>query len=219
MNEATETKLAPSEILATPLYAIAGEYLALLDEIDAADGVMTPELEARFDHLQGAVSVKLEACAVVLAGMKSHYDVLDTEIARLRAMRESVEASRVRFRDYVKLQMRRADIKRSDGIKWKIRRQNTAPSVEITDLAIVPDEHCSVTVTLPAALRSELLKWGTDGHDPESLMASLDALKAILQPAERVPSKRAIGDAWKACSGAEDVPGTMTTQNETVIAW
>jgi len=210
MDESTEPKLLPSEILRTPLYAIADEWLALVDELEAAEGVLTPELEAQFDKMSGALPVKLESCAVVLAGMKQHYEVLDSEISRLRAMRESVDAARVRFRDYVKLQMQRLDIKRSDGVKWKIRRQNTAPSVEIVDLAKVPDEFCTVTVTLSAEL------WRATVEAEDDFLAPI---KAAFAGAERVPSKRAIGEAWKACAGAEDVPGTVTTQGETVIAW
>ena len=203
----------PSEIIRTPLYALANEYTALLDELcelaEENDGLLPDDFDAKFDEIQADVTEKLDNTCVVIRGVAQHQAMLKAEEDRLRDRRKTLERAEAWVKEYMVRQMVRMGIERSDGPRFKVRTQLSNPSCLVNDEDRVPDEYCDVTVTMPAVDFGKLMKLATE-H-------GLDL--APVKGEERTVRRSEVVDEWKAAAGAENVPGTTVVQRRHLRIW
>jgi len=203
-----------SEALAAPLYELAEEYVDLVDQLEQAAeehaGIVPDKLDAAFDEINGTVAHKLENCAVAILAHQWHADRVKAELDRLRKLREQVEGSQRRLKDYVARQMVRMNIKRQDGERVKIRTQKNPGRVEIVENGStqVPLEFCDVTVTMPATVWSAIRKEAGSAFNP--LPHSIDVSDPVIMRSRIAAYVKATG---------EQVPGAKIVRDDGIRVW
>lgn len=218
-----EKAVVPAEssgvLLSRPLYEIADEYLALCDMIEARDeGPGEAELLA-FDAIQGTVAEKLENCCVMVKALTVHGKVLKEEAASITARAKQFEDRRDGLKEYMLRQLIRMGIKKSEGRALNVRRQDNPPGCVVYDLEKVPAEYQDVTIKMTGvgwANLQAVLK--TVIPDQTEGATAIDHWGGVWKVERKVRSQEII-DLWKACGGAEDVPGTTCSKGESLRIW
>lgn len=132
----------------TSLYDLTSEYAAVLADVDAADGVLDGDLEARLDAIAGEHAAKVEACLCMARQLDAEAEMMDAEAKRLEARSRARIDSAARLRSYVLASMKATGTKRLVGTRFTASIQANPPAVEIT--GDVPE---AFTVEVPASSR------------------------------------------------------------------
>lgn len=118
----------------------------------------------RFRNLKLAFEEKLDGCAKVIKNLeataKAIRDHVKTQSARAAAIGNNAKA----LREYVKTHMERNRIKKLDAGTHRFSvRQNSRPSIEVTDEAIVPEEYRTLEVKIKRdAIAENFLETGEE---------------------------------------------------------
>lgn len=123
------------------LYEITREALELASLLETEE--LTPELEEMLLINQEQLQAKAGNYAKVIANIQSDADVIDQEIKRLKAMKESKERAITRLKDAVKNAMVVSNIDKIEHplFKMSLRRSE---SVEVDMLEALPSEFVNV---------------------------------------------------------------------------
>lgn len=123
------------------LYKIGEEIRHVLDAVDPETGEMTDEQFAALDRLGVGFDRKAESVAYYIREQSAETDAIKAEVDRLmRRVRSGLNATR-RMKEYLLAQLQAQDIQKIKGDILTIRRQNSAPSVDIESEGSIPSEY------------------------------------------------------------------------------
>lgn len=121
------------------LYELTQELALIHEELEASGGELTPYLEEKLSRVEMGLEQKSEAIAKWIKNLNSDVDSLEKEIERLQLRKRSRDNVVARLKNYVKVRMEQAGIRKIDHPVFPIRIQNNSqPSVEILDPKAVP---------------------------------------------------------------------------------
>ena len=126
------------------LYELTDAYRMLLE---ADDGDAFAEA---LSQLGGEIAAKAESIAKVVRSLESERAAIEDEVERLRARAMARNNRVVALKDYLKLIMEAAGIKKIGGVVLDVALQNSPPSCVVEDAATVPDAY---QVVIPASIR------------------------------------------------------------------
>jgi hypothetical protein len=130
----------------TALHDLTGEYLELSRNEDLP-------IDAIYDTLQ-AIGEEIKVKAVSLVrwsqDIDGDIDKIDNEIKRLKAKKDSLTERRDGLSEYIKANMKAADIKSIKCPFFTISYVAGPDIVEIIDETLIPDEYVTVETTISA---------------------------------------------------------------------
>jgi hypothetical protein len=122
------------------LYDLTDEYLAIMRELDAADGEVTDDLEARLDAFEGDFAQKVESLCAMVRTLEGEASMLREEEKRLAARRQSREGSASRIKAYLQTCMdRMGQRKVKAGLFTATVQKNPPRAVLDVDAEAVPE--------------------------------------------------------------------------------
>ena len=133
------------------LFDLGADYNALMAEIEEADGVLTPELEARHDEIVARLAGSAANVKMALQMIERGEEDLDEWIAKLSRRKASLAKEAERWKSAAIANMIGMRINRLEGILNGVpvklavcESESVAVDVEAEKL---PDELCTVKVT------------------------------------------------------------------------
>ncbi len=112
------------------LYELTEELDAVLAQLEAQDGELTPELERWLDEAQGRFDEKVEKTALAIRTLEARADMVRSEIDRLETLRKPLAKSAESLKRYLHTQMETAGVRKVDGELAKVWVQkNSRPSI------------------------------------------------------------------------------------------
>ena len=134
----------------TALYSLAGQYRQLAErladlDLDAQTIVDTIEASGLVDDLQ----TKAQGVLMIAQGAEMHNAAIDSEIARLQALKAQRCKVAQGLRDYLLDNMQAAGIEKIECPLFKITVRKNPPAVEIVDWAALPAEFMIVPEPKP----------------------------------------------------------------------
>lgn len=141
------------------LYEITREALELASLLETEE--LTPELEAALLINQEQLQAKAGNYAKVIANIQSDADAIDTEIKRLKAMKESKERAIDRLKDAVKNAMLVSNIDKIESPLFKLALRRSE-SVEVDLVEALPSDFRTIknVVTADKVAIKEAIKRG-----------------------------------------------------------
>ena len=122
------------------LYELATELAVINDQLITAEGEITPELEARLDQVNLALTEKATGLRKWFAIIDGDTAGLDAEIKRLENLKRLQNNLRDRLMKYIELNMKAADLKKIETPIGAFTIQKNPPSCEVISEEMVPDE-------------------------------------------------------------------------------
>lgn len=119
------------------LYEITNEFLDLMND----DEITEEEANKIGENLAIALQNKSTDIVGYYLNEKSDIEAIDTEIKRLQEMKKNKTNRLDRFKEYVKTNMERLDLKNIDTEYGKISIAKNPVSVEIIDEDKIPNEY------------------------------------------------------------------------------
>jgi hypothetical protein len=143
----------------TSLYKLTGQYLAL-QNLD-----MDPEdLADTFDALEGEIEIKAQGITQVMSNLDTQ--ALDTEIARLQAMKNSIDKRKESLKTYLRDSMIKCGMTKIEWATGTITLRAPTVIVDLVDPSLVPapyrTEETVVQVKIDKAMIKKDLKSGKD---------------------------------------------------------
>jgi len=137
------------------LYEHVDQYQIVLDwieehaaEIEAAGGVLPPELEELLDQAEGALHEKVERVALVVQNLKANAEAAQAEAKRLQAIARTYERQAEALKTYLHVQLQRAGLDRIEAPRAKVRVQlNGRPTIRPADPNNIPEPYRKVVIT------------------------------------------------------------------------
>jgi len=133
------------------LYNVGAEYAAIMQEIEDADGVLTPELEARHDEIvarlatvPGNVKAALEMCKSAQADLDGWIDKLTRRRASLDKEAERWKLLAMRNMDAMNVNRLEGEL---NGLPVKLALCESESVVVDIDAEHLPDDYVTVKVT------------------------------------------------------------------------
>jgi hypothetical protein len=109
-------------------------------EIQAAGGVLPPELEELLEQVEGTLTEKLERTALVVQNLTANAKAAKAEADRLASLASTYERQAESLKAYLHMQMQRAGIAKHQGARCKLWTQkNGRPSVRLADPEAIPE--------------------------------------------------------------------------------
>ena len=129
-----ETTLeAPRSVHELKLYEITAELDNVVSELIETGGVLTPEIEALLDALEGALEAKVERTALVIRQIEAQAESARVESRRLADLASARAASAKRLKEYVMFNMAEADVRKIEGKLVNVSIcKNSRPSIKWT---------------------------------------------------------------------------------------
>lgn len=145
------------------LYELPEAMEELADRIADNEGELTPEMEAQLDALAAQWSSKMDGVCTLIRRWLTQSEALSLEIARLQKLVSVREHAAQRLKDYLKSQMERAGMAKSETDLFRVRVQaNSAPSIRWNGLsADIPEQFRRTTIELDS--RAALEFWKSNG--------------------------------------------------------
>jgi hypothetical protein len=143
------------------LYQISSEYVELMDQIEAAEGELTPEMESALAISEQEISVKAINYAMVIKQKEAESNMIADEIKRLQSIKKSADSLSARLKANIEGAMKSFGIDeiKSDPTNAQFIRLNfrKSTSVEITDEEKIPSEFKEWTPKIDkAAIKKKL---------------------------------------------------------------
>ena len=129
------------------LYQITREALELAYLLETEE--LTPELEAMLVINQEQLQTKAGNYAKVIANIQSDSDAIDTEIKRLKEMKESKDRAINRLKDAVKNAMLTSVIDKIENPLFKLSLRRSE-SIEVNVVEALPENYITRKVVLSA---------------------------------------------------------------------
>lgn len=135
------------------LFDLGAEYNAIMAEIEDADGVLTPELEARHDEIVSRLAGSAANVAVALQMIERGEEDLDEWIAKLSRRKASLAKEAERWKSAAIANMIGMRINRLEGMLNGVPVKLAvceSTSVNVYDESLLPEHMTSTkTVTTP----------------------------------------------------------------------
>ena len=119
-----------------PLYVISDELLRVIEQIEEAEGDITPEMEAAFDDLTGARRDKLDRVACYVDSREAARDAKKAVLARLRDGLAADERAIERLKAYLMRDLERHGETNVQGLIKTIRIQRNSRAAVLSTLTI-----------------------------------------------------------------------------------
>jgi hypothetical protein len=144
------------------IYQIQQDYLSITNELIENGGELSPELETALVINKAELQKKAVAYVYVTKSLENDVDAIDTEIERLRALKQSRVKTIEKLKETVKAAMELYEIEEIKTATLKINFRKSE-SVEV-DESIIANEYCNFkTVRTPnKALIKESIKNGAE---------------------------------------------------------
>lgn len=126
----------------TALFVLSNQYLALAEKL--ADGDFDAQTVADTIEASGItdeIAVKAQGIEYVARGAEAHNAAIDSEIARLQALKVQRAKVAAGLRGYLLNNMQRMGIERIDCPMFSISIRKNPPSVDIFDPLSLPAEY------------------------------------------------------------------------------
>ena len=117
----------------TSLYELTDEYASILADVDAAEGVLEGDLEARLDAIAGAFADKAENVAAVIRMLTLDAEMLKKESDRLAVRAKARTANADRLKAYLLSSMKRTDTPKIKGSRFTLFVRANAPALHVLD--------------------------------------------------------------------------------------
>ena len=138
------------------LYKISDDYKGLMALVDS--GEATQEMIS--DSLEGVESMfeeKANAVVTIANGFDNSIDIVDAEIKRLTAMKQSLASQKGSLTEYLRHNMERTGINKIQCPLFTITLRKASQPCHINDESELPDEYVNVKTTISPDKR-EILK-------------------------------------------------------------
>ena len=141
------------------IYEISNDYLTLMNEIEQAEGEITPEMEAQLKINEGELQSKSIAYLAVIKEREAFVTQIDEEIKRLTALKKRNNSLVDRLKENILNAVNLFGTIETQFNKFSIRKSE---SVEVLDVNELPKEFKVVKVTEQADKKAikEALKSG-----------------------------------------------------------
>lgn len=125
---------------ANKLFNIQQEYVALLGQIEEADGEITPEIDQALTFTHSKLHTEGADVAAVIKTLEYWQESIETEIGRLEAIRKRAIKGKELLKNRLSEAMQQFGIERifTNTMTVSLR---AADSVEITDERLIPAEY------------------------------------------------------------------------------
>jgi hypothetical protein len=120
------------------LLELYSDYLAILGEIEAAQGELCESDESRLESIGKEIAKSADKADWVFRKLDSESDFYDAEIKRLQGFKKTIDNANERLREFVKTQMVALDIKRIEGDFVALSLSRTKPKVVVDNESILP---------------------------------------------------------------------------------
>lgn len=142
----------------TSLYELTDEYASILADVDAAEGVLEGDLEARLDAIAGAFADKAENVAAVIRMLTLDAEIIKKEADRLAERAKVRTANADRLKAYLLSSMKRTSTPKIKGARFTMFVRANAPALHVLDeqQAIDCGFYKTKTEVDKAAIRSAL---------------------------------------------------------------
>ncbi len=123
------------------LYTLTGQYLQLaeqLADLDLDAQTVADTIEA--SGITDEIAQKATGIEMVARGLEMHTPAIDTEIARLTALKVGRTKKAQALRDYLKVNMIASGIDKIESPLFKIKLQNNPAAVEVFEPGLLPAE-------------------------------------------------------------------------------
>jgi Siphovirus Gp157 len=131
----------------TTLYALASDYLHILDLLDDSDAD-AEQLEQQLDAIAGLITHKAEAIAGLIKQCEGMAAMRKSEADRMRDLAAADQRNADRLRDYVLRHMQALGSERIDTARFKLSLRTNPPAVQVLEEMLVPAQYVrSVTTT------------------------------------------------------------------------
>jgi hypothetical protein len=118
------------------LYEIPNAYRSLMQQIEDADGELSPEVEQSLDGLQENLETKIDSMCCLVREAESEAESFDTEIKRLQAKKKAAENRAENLKLYMSKSLQAMDLTSIKTPKFSARIQQAGrPSIKWTGLA------------------------------------------------------------------------------------
>tara|TARA_Y100000361_G_scaffold153143_1_gene174237 strand:+ start:553 stop:1068 length:516 start_codon:yes stop_codon:yes gene_type:complete len=126
----------------TKLWEISEGMRRVAADIEASEGELTEEIEAKIELLNMDWEHKVEACCHVMDEIQSRHDVLKAHVDRLASAMKSLKRSKESLKDYVHRQHELAGKKKTITSTYVVTLQNNSmPSVLVSQFDQLPDDY------------------------------------------------------------------------------
>ena len=141
------------------IYEISNDYLTLMNEIEQAEGEITPEMEAQLKINEGELQSKSIAYLAVIKEREAFVTQIDEEIKRLTTLKKRNNSLVDRLKENILNAVNLFGTIETQFNKFSIRKSE---SVEVLDVNELPKEYKVVKVTEQADKKAikEALKSG-----------------------------------------------------------
>ncbi len=190
-----------------PLYDLSHDFALIVDHLTECGGEMTEENLALWNNIQGAVSEKLESCAIMMQAMTAQQKAIKEEAKRLTDRAKIVGNRIEHLKRYTFEHMSRMDIKKNESAIASLRIQNNPPTCDVVDVADVPVDLLTVTVKMSGAEWARIIDnllssyWEDPGDD-------ITVIKTV--------DKKAVIKRWKESHESEQTPGTKIGKSKSL---
>lgn len=150
------------------MFDLSADYERLLQIAELGADPVTGEvyepedIDKAFTEIKGEAEDKISSTAYVLQRLKADANVLDEEIKRLKAKRDSILAGRERLQDRLREFMATAEVHKVKTPSISVSLGKPSERCEITDETAVPDDYARVVRQVEKQQVKDALKKGQD---------------------------------------------------------
>lgn len=147
------------------LYELSKELATINDQLITNEGEITPDLEARLDQVQIALTEKATGLRKWFAMIDADRVGLETEIKRLQNLLRLQNNLSTRLEAYIKKNMEVADLKKIETPIGTFTLQKNPPSVEIIAEVAIPDDFKRTIPERKEPDKKKMLEAFKEGYD------------------------------------------------------
>lgn len=140
------------------LYQISTEMDQLLEEVTAAEGELTPELEAKIAQVQNDLIEKTDGIVNWVNSQEDLVDLAQAKIDELTAFKARINAKLSKFDSYVDACLKRVGTNKIEGKLYSICKRKPVQVVTIFDETLIPMDFIKIPEPTPSVQKTEIAK-------------------------------------------------------------
>lgn len=125
------------------LFNITEEWIRIMQDIEAADGEITPEIQTKLELNDVNLKTKLDGYVKVIHHFSADVDTIDAEIKRLQALKQTKTKSVDNLKQRMSDSLQMMGVEKYDGGLFKLTFRTTQ-AVEVTDISLLPKEYIRI---------------------------------------------------------------------------